>query len=336
MNPTIYLHIGQPKTATSFIQKFMFKNHDRFKRKGVLYPRVGNQLNGHHPIAGIFLTPRRDWIEGMDQDRLRADLFDEISRSGCDTILLSSEALAQQDDVDFEKVKAFFAGCRIRIVMTLRRQDDWLESVVRDRMKTGHYQSPAVEDILSSVEKHADFATSIETWASHFGNENIVITIFDPGNSETPVEKSFVEAIGADLDRQLLVPSRVNERLNQDCIAFLMSSSDKRRIFPFYRMANDILAIYSRENPDPVEYRYVLSPKQRRRIMMSVSEGNAEVARKHLGKADGILFDTASPIDAAWRPYPGLSVERSTEIGIYLSRKLFWELVSARESASRN
>lgn len=330
MNPILYLHIGLPKTATSSIQGFMSDNRAALKRKGILYPDTGRKHTAHHPFAGALSERKFDWINALDPYLLKVDLLKEIRDSGCTRVVLSSEAFSHGDRFDLEKVREFFSEWTVKIVISLRRQDEWLESVVRDNMKTGAERTSSVEDVTIHRKASVDFASRIETWASHFGGENIIVNIFDPKASDKPVEQSFLETIGGGFDADLEVGRRINERLSQDCLAFLMNSPHKRRIYPFYWKTFRILAAYSKENPDPGDYKYVLSPDQRGDIMADVSEGNSAIARTYLDRPDGILFDGAASMDAAWRPYPGLSVEKSTEIGIYLSRKLYWEMVGAR------
>ena len=55
-----------------------------------------------------------------------ADLETEISETGCQTIIMSTESLFYPS-VDPLKVRQYFGQFDVSICMTLRRQDEWLE-----------------------------------------------------------------------------------------------------------------------------------------------------------------------------------------------------------------
>lgn len=41
---TVYLHIGMPKTGTTFIQKTLRKNNGILKKQGYIYPDFRNKI----------------------------------------------------------------------------------------------------------------------------------------------------------------------------------------------------------------------------------------------------------------------------------------------------
>ncbi len=92
----LVVHVGPPKTATTYIQHALFANTDALARHGVYLPRTGrNELSPtsvcHHHLA---------W-ELMDSPRFREDiggwdaLAAEISDVDAETVLLSSEVLSR-------------------------------------------------------------------------------------------------------------------------------------------------------------------------------------------------------------------------------------------------
>ena len=59
--PTLYIHMGTPKTATTSIQMFFVENQERFREKGYsyplldfVYPHVAHRRNGHFLVGRVY------------------------------------------------------------------------------------------------------------------------------------------------------------------------------------------------------------------------------------------------------------------------------------------
>ncbi|SIS81899.1 hypothetical protein [Phaeovulum vinaykumarii] len=318
MNPPVYLHIGQPKSATTSIQSFMNRNRAALDARGILYPLAGLQHTAHHPFAGACSRQPINWIVPMDPADMIARLKAEIAPRRHRAVVLSSEAF-YYGTVEPALVRKLFDGFDLRIMVALRRQDEWFESAVRDNIRTGFFKRqpwPANVNDLMPAMRYADV---LGRWAEVFGKQNIMVSVFEPKSGMQPVEKSFLAQIGETDFSGYEIGPRANERLSQDCLSWLQHGPNEQRISAEHFKVLRLLALYSRENPDPPELKYLVPPQVRRDILDAVAEQNEIVAREYLGNQDGVLFDTAPPNDV-WVKYPGLHPKAAAAIDNFVAR----------------
>jgi hypothetical protein len=319
--PRLTLHIGQPKSATTTVQTFLAANAALLARQGWLYPQAGRQGVGHHAFAGFFRDTPLDWVEPADPMTVRDALWREVRRSGCTDVILSSEALFYAR-TDPGRVRAYFEGFDIRIAVSLRRQDEWLESALRDNLKTGHYPGGSHADYAIGLTAAIDYALALDRWAAVFGDAAVIVMPFEPTGTADAVAAAFLAALGAPMPPGAVPVPPQNDRLSQEALAFLGLAGPERRILPRHSRWFAILAEWSRMHPDEPEHRYILAPDLRATIMARMGPGNAAVARRFLGRADGSLFSPPAPDPAPWAPHPGLTPARAAEIGRFLAERL--------------
>lgn len=92
----LVVHVGPPKTATTYVQRGLFSNAELLARHGVYLPRTArlelepNAVCHHHLAWDLTGSPRfRPDIGGWDA------LADELSGVDAETVLLSSEVLSR-------------------------------------------------------------------------------------------------------------------------------------------------------------------------------------------------------------------------------------------------
>lgn len=91
----IIIHIGQHKTDSTAIQRYLVKEDDS---KNYLYPKVGRTAAGHHKVIQLSTIDKQKIQSIFD------DLYDEISKSSLDTIILSSEFFSSTNELSFKKI----------------------------------------------------------------------------------------------------------------------------------------------------------------------------------------------------------------------------------------
>lgn len=103
----IIVHVGQPKTGTTYIQRTLAANAERLKAHGILYPVPRAELTAHHGLVHHLLNPEdRTTLEraliGPSGD---GDLILDALRGqrGLDTAILSSELLFHQIGANLER-----------------------------------------------------------------------------------------------------------------------------------------------------------------------------------------------------------------------------------------
>jgi hypothetical protein len=93
----VILHIGVHKTGTSFIQRRLARNRSWLCERGISYCPGDEDAAHYHPTNHHTLVQKfqRDGHRTSDGIEHIEHLFSEAERTGCHTVLVSSELLAQ-------------------------------------------------------------------------------------------------------------------------------------------------------------------------------------------------------------------------------------------------
>ena len=149
----IYLHIGTEKTGTTSIENFLTVNRDRLLKKKILYPKsLGSPNNINLAIAFQSeekqddLRIRSNILTQKDiknfQDRIYKNLKDEIERASPEILLISSEHLSSRlnKDKEIHQLYQFLSSFseQIEVLIYLRRQDSFFESLYSTAIKSGN------------------------------------------------------------------------------------------------------------------------------------------------------------------------------------------------------
>lgn len=322
----VFLHIGMPKTGTTTIQFFLAQNAQALGRSGCLYPSTGQQYQAHHPIAALLLDrrPGLEWVDSLVPTRdpsLLERLEKEIQQGACDTVIMSTELFSFMRDT--KKVVELLSDYDVQILFFIRRQDYWLESLCRQEMKTGTYYDADPKQFIESRIWESDYLEYIERWGEHLGDERIRVVLLDRRLGSAPIQQRFLSACDIAWSNAYSMNKDENTKLTQECLHFLLNSPEKDRINPFHARVDEALEEYSRMHPEPPEYRWLLSPEQRRGILERSHDRNALLARRFLRDQEARLFlDMDVDANAPWEKYPGLTAKKAVEIGYFVLRKM--------------
>lgn len=128
----VVLHIGAPKTGTTYLQRTLYANRERLASHGVLYPydKPGQSFRSAHDFCG------RAWF-GSSPSRFRGE-WDAVATRAREwsgsTVILSSELLAGAQPERIESRLALLGPAELHVVFSARdlaRQlvSDWQEQV---------------------------------------------------------------------------------------------------------------------------------------------------------------------------------------------------------------
>src|SRR5262249_54363877 len=87
-----YVHIGAPKTGSTFLQQVVHDNRAALRPRGLLSPEVSLRGFGHHDLAFLLAGGYPEWA--TPQPRTLAELaaeLDEATQGHAGPVLLSSE-----------------------------------------------------------------------------------------------------------------------------------------------------------------------------------------------------------------------------------------------------
>ena len=140
--PTLYLHIGTPKTGTTALQNFLPANEEVLEQHGICYPDFGFRYtglgvhrNGHFLVTGNYKdefgnrVPEKEEADYQEGLRKLEETGKKFSK-----IILSDEGIWKQSITDrenfWERLNKDLKriGFDIKIVVYFRRQNLFVQS----------------------------------------------------------------------------------------------------------------------------------------------------------------------------------------------------------------
>lgn len=214
----LFLHIGTHKTGTTALQTFLTRRAPGLDERGVHYVRAGlGEGQAHHALSwalrGQYLGDASVWDE----------VRDEIAANRDKPTVVSSEAFW------FTEPQAVGAELKdagpLKIVVYLRRQDRYLQSLYKQAVTGGKPQT--FEDWYARYHYRGDYLSVMRKWAEVFGPGAIVLRPYDRKGTRVDATADFFDAIGADVAD--LLAKRKNQARNP---------SPRRELLELFRAAN--------------------------------------------------------------------------------------------------
>ncbi|MGQ8366926.1 hypothetical protein [Glaciecola sp. 1036] len=320
------LHIGLPKTGTSSIQSFCCRYYDYLQENKILYPKTGMQGQAHHLFARAVCMPEKkmtmNWIREADVKRLIEDLVEEVSNSSPDTVLLSSEAYGDVSILSelVNKLKETNLFHNFSVVVYLRRQDEYLEAKYSTDRRAA-LTSVAPEEYFKQHNGDVEYLWLLDQLEAIFGLQNVKVGIFEKtSGGKNLLEEFFEDKINIPIKTDFDTNITVNTRLTRDALTFLEKI---REMEYFDQISNELIHILEDWSSNQVErFKYFSSYDLRKSVLDSQAENNATIAKKFLGRENGVLFQN-SDISPEWEEYKGLTKEKFQSIIKYLNEKYF-------------
>lgn len=196
------LHIGIGKAGSSSLQDLFQKNRNTLKEQGVIYPKdllpSGRTGGDNHKCLAVsaMLPQRKNFV--LNQHRAitpsaRA-VFDakveqlyksQIEKNPDALFLLSAEhfwsCLGHKSEVASLRDKMVRLGLNVtRIIVYVRRQSDWFESFLNQRIREGRglLGRDAETLIATPTASQLNYETLINTWEQYFPKASVIPRIF--------------------------------------------------------------------------------------------------------------------------------------------------------------
>lgn len=197
---TVYLHIGTPKTGTSALQHFFYRNAEKMYEDGIWYPNLEAPLKKEKKLGlfngnAIFFRDYDRPSEEIDEKRKNyvKEIFKEAAQKEKD-LLLSSEALFWCDIPLYQNLKLW--GVNVKVIIYLRRQDYWGESMWNQNVKKASYQTskPCFEYVMEN-EDIFDYQRKLQQISGVLGKENVIVRTY---SGEIDIFSDFFHILGID------------------------------------------------------------------------------------------------------------------------------------------
>ncbi len=306
---TIFLHIGMNETGTTSLQNTLYANRQILLENNLLYSETGltNPETCHYKFSTWFgfrdinagIMPKSDLSQEL------AELNAEIERSECSNIIISSECFVLPGN--FEALESFLSQYQVRIIVYLRRHDDWWVSLYSQALKmVSNPPWPAgltgyLDFNQQNCPRIGDYRALLDKWAEVFGGENLIVRPFEQEQNQPNLITDFLTAIGfSNLPAKIRHPEKLaNLSLSYNATELLEIAS---KIKVTEKQCDKIKQFACAMKSSPSNQHW-LSPEQRMRLIDKYQADYRYIAETYMNRAEGQLFHSATiEPDPDWRP----------------------------------
>jgi hypothetical protein len=203
----VFLHIGTPKSGTTYLQEKLALNREDIARQGLSYPTT---RTGNHFEAALDLIEER-WAGQLDVARGQWAALVSEARKASGDVLISHEILAAATPAQVATAMAAFAGDEMHIVLTARdlaRQipAEWQENVKhRGRRSFAKFMALVAKSRRTNPEIWFWRVQAVPDVLTRWGNglppDRIhVVTVPQPGEPRDLLWRRFASVVGIDPD----------------------------------------------------------------------------------------------------------------------------------------
>lgn len=280
----IVLHVGAPKTGSTYIQRMMQSAPECIRKQGVYYPVLPQvaQIAGNAKLLASSMlghvTPsfRRAFPDidpmALDPAEIMHDLL-KGWRPEVETLVLSAETIMPGHA---ERLRAMLPNdADIKIVMFVRRQDLWFESYFNQLTKTGNIKSNMqhfIDDVMrNEVGRYCtpDWFAQWQQWVDVFGSCNVVF--FDTVRQD--IFSAFLNTAGLPKLEGLPALGAQQVSMTSHHLAYLLDIMRDRSGADYEKARAVCLRVPSRDAPKLS----FLSPAQRRVIRGTFERSNQQL-----------------------------------------------------------
>lgn len=282
--PRLVLHIGMHKTGSTSLQRFFVRNRPLLRLLGIHYPEARD-------ASGRRLPKHNDFFHAISHEKDKGGPHPALGPSaamvgklasrveaGSGVTVISAEGLSGEDPAFAKAFSALRGRFDTRVVVFLRRQDDWAQSFYKQMVQSREVREarPFSEFLAGkSTRDHLDYLQLLDWWADALGEQSVRVEIYKPCTHVLPV---FLRA--ADLPAKLgwLPFSRATENRSP-------ASGYIERL----RAANE--AKKEKPLPDPADGNVPFFTEDARRAFLATYHAANETIRKRFRPDLPGLFD---------------------------------------------
>lgn len=280
---TLYLHIAMQKTGTTALQRGMAANKDELLRYGVMYPSATLGLTqsssgAHHYLAHALKDIVTRYTPDIPFSRIHeyCSAVRKLTSRHDGPVVLSSEDFSLLDNNEVAEL-ALLLPPDTRVIVYLRRQDYWADSLYGQMLKVG--LKITVEQFLDEIEERLDYQQYLERWVKAFGSQAVIVRTYEQ-RSKANLWTDFCTAIGTiaavpAID-SLSVENPSLTKTQTDVLALMPSPAARRSLRRRYEKMNISI-------PKTPVVRH-LDAETASLLVAKHEKGNAEVAKRFIGR----------------------------------------------------
>jgi hypothetical protein len=197
MTPTVHVHIGEPKSGTTYLQAMLDQNREVLERAGLVTPQPREQIRA-----------AQDVIRRGSDGHLWQVLADKLLAWPGPSALVSMETLCRAKPPAVKRAVSAFGEVDVRVHVTVRDvlrslPAQWQQSTQHRKTWSWREYSRAVvgnerrHPATSNFWSQHDLESMIGRWATVVGADNVVvITVPQSGAPPSLLWNRFTEALG--------------------------------------------------------------------------------------------------------------------------------------------
>ncbi len=299
----IIIHIGTPRTGSTFLQHFFIQNQELLLQENIFFPTTGlgqinetrgGRLAGHNDLLTALKTADDAFVNQFRQ---------ALEQSEAKNIILSCENFSLHPDT-IQPLTFLLKNFDVQIIVYLRRQDNYLESLYTEFINGGWRK--LTEEVDSFFYNHIgiygiierDYNQLLAPWSQAFSSENILVRPFEIQQFHNhDLVKDFFNATNLPWNNEYDYPKNTTKNISSD-IQINKILLDLNRIpleRTYYQEALNLIFGEHFKTSSQAEKHFFSSPGLRHQIIQEYAEGNNLVARNYLARTNGKLFYDPEP-----------------------------------------
>lgn len=202
-----FVHVGLPKTGTTYLQSILWRSRDELTSQGIsLVPHE----NGTPLSIRLTLATRnrlRKGIDPLSRRQVFEHLRNQLEETSTPDVLISQEQLAAATAKQAERLFGLLSDYEIHLVVTTRSLARVVPSAWQERVKTrsvwefGDFAAAVARRDEEVVDfwRHHDLLDVLRRWGSTLPPERVhVVTVPPPGSGPELLLDRFCNVLGAD------------------------------------------------------------------------------------------------------------------------------------------
>ena len=197
VDKTLFLHIGLQKTGTTSIQTFLAQNRSQLAERGFVYPdpaETGFGMdNMNHGHLSMSLTGYwRDFGYQLSREEAWGELA-ELYYASEGNLLVSHEGLSTPQIIPhIPYIKKKLNGISVKVVIYLRRQDVFVQSVYKERLKSDETREFRQAFEHGDYPRLLDFYSILCHWQDCVGKNNLIVRPSELSSREISSTSRFI------------------------------------------------------------------------------------------------------------------------------------------------
>lgn len=305
----LFIHIGTHKTGTTTIQYALRNNAEALRNENLIYLSI--------PASAHKLMNRID-VDDHIISQCRDELNQAIAiqqKDGDFHYIWSWEGFSGSPNIGYENacivaesLKKITIGFDVQIIVYLRRQDDFIQSLYTQKIMEG--ESYTFESFLHNYSSVSfNWERLLRCYAASFGKDKIIARRYDGALFDGPdsLLKDFANILGS----KSLFESTINIERNRGYSGDALEIARLTNPYLTRMEKNRLRQILQQTNARPLDENYsLLTNDQRKEFLRTYLESNANVARRYFHDSPSTLFST-SDLDNTREAYQGISLENA-------------------------